>query len=996
MPQQSICTVHITLNHLRQPHTAATDNHHHHLSLSKLPLPISTTAKSPKHRTLIGPMRRQIPLDLIHRLQISLRADSNLKFPSHSDPANLPSLEEFIADFDSDDGGVRCGGCKGRLLRGTESMICVYCGRGLGDVRESKPENIEFIRTVGFRWLLESLGLDGSEMVTPTADDSQSNRRKSSQNAEVPLSEFLNFEIEWPDDSERFGVALEHEVEVPGKKLLHLAGVELGCQVPGSTVTSGASSEQILPRDTFTPIESAVLQRQGSFDSSKNELPAEASEKLDTVEEADSFSGWEADFQSASSDPQRLDVESSEFSLVQVVDYGSHTISAYENAEAAIEGSAVDASASQASGSTRISNEHWGNPIGETLSGKSEVMTAHKEDTTFSRPESTSARVEWFENQQKTSSIEVPASGKLVGEELDGGRKGSNDAEDNQWGTVYALIPGNVKQSLYDGSLDDWDDFAGSSAALGNPGQESSLQGDGNDPLDAWDGFKSSSRPQDNQLSSRTKDGTGNLGDYSDDLWNSFTSFASMQENQQAVLHDQIQFDPLGLEVHHFGSPAQPDYFQASTSKSVADNEPIKDESPFDLWNALQSSSHKRDTKGKNNHIEVADNKMGGVQNVADDWGDFVNLGEIDSKNSTSLFENKGDGDEVESFDAWNEFASSTNGNDKATAEDSKSGTWNNVLISNSVHLKNGEQTSESKMSIEEDAILDSWGDFRSSGNVVDNSSAISNTSFGNGKVSEDIFSNSVPLYASMQNSDQRDNVPNHDDPLNEWSDFGSLAHVSDKVSPVIGSMGTDSKILGEGDNMFDRRVQSTAETSDNQLRNDGAAARHDTSEDLDTNYAWTDFSSSKVVEGDHGLGSTNVYSDRGTINCSDPFDSWNMFVSSSSQTGDLTEFPTTHLASSISNSHDVNSISSQPDPFLGAFNNLNGITKSGVSLAEDPAWFWTKNENAEAKSKTIEIPTSQGSGEVSVSKSNDIESLISQMHDISFMLGSSLSIPKR
>ncbi|KAL9262019.1 hypothetical protein AKJ16_DCAP10499 [Drosera capensis] len=942
-------------------------------------------------------MRRQIPLDLIHRLQISLRAESNLKFPSHSDPANLPSLEEFIANFDSDDGGARCGDCKGRLLRGSESMICVYCGRGQGDARELKPGRIGFNGTVGFRWLLESLGLDGSEMVAPTVDDNQNNARKNSRNGLVPLSELLNFQIEWPDDTERFGVALENEVEVPGKKLLHLAGVELSGPFPGSTSTSSASTEQALPRDTFTPIETAVLPRQGNFCLSKNEQPTEAYKKLDTVEEADSFSGWEADFHSASSDPQRLDVKSSESSLVHVVDYGSHTISAYENAEAAKEGSAVDASASHASGSNWISNEHWGNPIGETLSGTSEVMSAHKEDTTFSQPESTSsASVEWFENQQKTSSIEVPASGKLVGEELDGGRKGSNDAEDNQRGTVDALIPGNEKQSVYDGSLNNWDDFSGSSAALGNPGQESSLQGDGNDPLDAWDGFTSSSRPQDNQLSSRTKDETGNLGDYSDDVWNSFTSFASTQENQQAVLHDQIQFDPLGLEVHQFVSPAQPDYFQASTSKSVADDEPIKDESPFDLWNALQSSSHKQDTEEKNNHIEVADNKMGGVQNLADDWGDFMNLGKLDAMNSRSLFENKGDGDEVESFDAWNEFASSTNGNDKATAEDSKSGTWGNALISDDVHLKNGEQTSESKISIEGYDMFDSWGDFRSSTNVVENSLARSYSSFDSGKVNEDISLSSVPLHASMQNSDLQASVPNHDDPLNEWSNFGSLAHVSVKVSPVSGSIVSDSKITGEGDNMFDWVVQRTAETSDKQLKNDGAAAGQDTSEDLDTDDAWTDFTSSKVAEGDHDLGSTNVYNDRETINGFDPFDSWNMFVSSSSRTDDLTQFPTTHLVRAIRNSHDINSISSQPDLFPGAFNNLNGITKSGVSLAEDPGWFWTKNENAEAESKTKEIPTSQGSGKVSVSKSNDVEWLISQMHDLSFMLESSLSIPKR
>ncbi|GAB2303683.1 hypothetical protein Dimus_037668 [Dionaea muscipula] len=124
---------------------------------------------------------------------------------------------------------------KGKLLRGAESIICVYYGRE--QQRDYLPGSISFNSTVAFRWLLQSLGLDGSEIVAPTVDDNRTSRGRSVQNEEVSLTDFLNLELEWPGDSERFGDLF-----------------------PGITAISGASTEQALPKETRKPVENAILQ----------------------------------------------------------------------------------------------------------------------------------------------------------------------------------------------------------------------------------------------------------------------------------------------------------------------------------------------------------------------------------------------------------------------------------------------------------------------------------------------------------------------------------------------------------------------------------------------------------------------------------------------------------------------------------------------------------------------------------------------------------------
>ncbi|KAK6141201.1 hypothetical protein DH2020_025061 [Rehmannia glutinosa] len=74
----------------------------------------------------------QVPRELIRQVQICTRAAAGLSDynPSEHDLPALPSLSAAIAASDPSPPHLRCKNCKGMLLRGSESIICVYCGLG--------------------------------------------------------------------------------------------------------------------------------------------------------------------------------------------------------------------------------------------------------------------------------------------------------------------------------------------------------------------------------------------------------------------------------------------------------------------------------------------------------------------------------------------------------------------------------------------------------------------------------------------------------------------------------------------------------------------------------------------------------------------------------------------------------------------------------------------------------------------------------------------------
>lgn len=107
-------------------------------------------------------MAYEIPVDLIRQVKTVTRADAGLSdYDPTGDIPPLPSISEAVAALDPSPPYLRCKICKGKLLRGVQSVICIYCGRP----NDVLPDPISFKDTLACRWLLESLHLDGSVCV---------------------------------------------------------------------------------------------------------------------------------------------------------------------------------------------------------------------------------------------------------------------------------------------------------------------------------------------------------------------------------------------------------------------------------------------------------------------------------------------------------------------------------------------------------------------------------------------------------------------------------------------------------------------------------------------------------------------------------------------------------------------------------------------------------------------------------------------------------------
>ncbi|GMH12583.1 hypothetical protein Nepgr_014424 [Nepenthes gracilis] len=243
-------------------------------------------------------MAYEVPRDPVEQVRILLRKEAGLESYNPNDSSALlitPTLEEGIANFDPSPVPLRCKHCNGQLLRGLQYIICVYCGR---EQQEFLPEYISFKTTVGCQWLLESLGLDGTEIVVPPVEDSRTNRRQSVSNNEIFLSNLIDLKMKWPDESDRFGFAVVNEAPIPGKRF----GVDSDGLFSGAKreTVSSMPNEQLMPNETRKN-ESTAFQEQGSLSLFDNQQSCWAPMEFDEVEQADSFSGWEADFQSDSS-----------------------------------------------------------------------------------------------------------------------------------------------------------------------------------------------------------------------------------------------------------------------------------------------------------------------------------------------------------------------------------------------------------------------------------------------------------------------------------------------------------------------------------------------------------------------------------------------------------------------------------------------------------------------------------------------------------------------
>ncbi|XP_077238281.1 uncharacterized protein LOC143879671 [Tasmannia lanceolata] len=288
-------------------------------------------------------MAIEFPSSLIKTLQIGLRKEAGISSYDPDDPSLLrfPTLDEAIAQFDPSPSYLRCKQCHGKLLRGIQSMICVYCGaeqRG-----DAPPPLISFNSTFAYRKLLESLQVDGSEVVSFNGASDSTGSRNASREGLV-LSDLLDLELKWPEDVEESMKSSQNKVPTLSEPVMNMAGVDLdnffsdakSKTAPSVSETQLKPNEQIKSTNTHVagvdlddffsdansktapslseaqlkPIELIksknihVPSSQESNSMSQNLQPfSVAVNTVDTTagQFGEAFSLWEAEFQSASS-----------------------------------------------------------------------------------------------------------------------------------------------------------------------------------------------------------------------------------------------------------------------------------------------------------------------------------------------------------------------------------------------------------------------------------------------------------------------------------------------------------------------------------------------------------------------------------------------------------------------------------------------------------------------------------------------------------------------
>ncbi|KFK40369.1 hypothetical protein AALP_AA3G364700 [Arabis alpina] len=219
-------------------------------------------------------MATEISLDLINQLKISLRKQAKL---SSFDPiadyssvsSNLPTATEAISELDASAPYLRCRNCKGKFLRGIESLICVFCGKQLR-TSDNPPDPIKFTSTSGYKLFLTSLNLDGSEMVEPIKETNGTSRvaKAAPVVKGIAVSKFLDLEIQW--------CALEEKEinSVENKNSLNLGGVNVDDFFVEEKKVDSVESKPEEEEDDFNDPRSLSLfdsvKSQGVVESQKN------------------------------------------------------------------------------------------------------------------------------------------------------------------------------------------------------------------------------------------------------------------------------------------------------------------------------------------------------------------------------------------------------------------------------------------------------------------------------------------------------------------------------------------------------------------------------------------------------------------------------------------------------------------------------------------------------------------------------------------------------
>ncbi|KAI5650509.1 hypothetical protein M9H77_36514 [Catharanthus roseus] len=278
-------------------------------------------------------MAYELPEVLIRQVKMATRTEAGLaNYDLTQDLPPLPSLSEAVAAFDPSPPYLRCKNCKGRLLRVVQSLLCIYCGRS----NDVPPDPIWFRDTFAYRWLLESLYLDGSELVGLTTEKNELSRGQDTPKDAIPLSDILNLKVAWSTEVKKKETASNKKREdrsslsltefdldnfFSGSEMLNTSGTpeehsHKSNHVEATEVKESTTLNNLSFFQNLEPYKSVIhsseskdgaetsakeLATHEDFNFLENVQPSEIPARTPNNNDADdnSFSGWEATFQSA-------------------------------------------------------------------------------------------------------------------------------------------------------------------------------------------------------------------------------------------------------------------------------------------------------------------------------------------------------------------------------------------------------------------------------------------------------------------------------------------------------------------------------------------------------------------------------------------------------------------------------------------------------------------------------------------------------------------------
>ncbi|XP_039027579.1 uncharacterized protein LOC120161370 isoform X2 [Hibiscus syriacus] len=634
-----------------------------------------------------------ISKDLINQLQISLRKQANVPSYDPNDPS-LPGLPSFLHSTD-DSPNLRCHHCKARLLRGSDSVLCIFCGKR---PTETSPPSIKFQSTSGYRWFLHSLNLDGSEIVGETLDG---NERDKERREESSLSDILGLEIRW-NDSEPEGFDSGLRKGNP----LNLAGFDLG---------DDFLAERKEDSDTI-PSEGTSAAKKG-IDSTGSTVLVESVGNFQG-----SVSGWQADFQSADSRADQGAISSASFdpfvssskdissNMGTVFGQGDQDQIRTSNAPGVRTLDVDDDSWNDFKGST-IAQDVGQNSSDQTSGGlksmhekgSSADLSTHV-DSVFGTGDffegeavdntTSSQTTNWFQDDLWSSSSSKTVHHTVESDENLGDKDGRalanindssvsiNKIQDDQWPLSGVEAADSATNDEDDESFGAWNDFKSSSVLNSSKSSSkehaihtTSTEVKSRDPFSGWNPDFQSAKFETNHMRSKSSDpfvgssvdlydhidtvftsgkdlfdgkakDSSNASDanrwFQDDLWSNSTSNLTQAENLDATVNSMDSgtargvHDPPSMDVDWFPD----DQWLTGNQQKASDRKPIEEsDDSFGDWFDFKSSITKQDSLSNSSKQAVrTDNQTIDDNNsLSATWNDFSSSTRVKDPSSISV-----------------------------------------------------------------------------------------------------------------------------------------------------------------------------------------------------------------------------------------------------------------------------------------------------------------------------------------------------------------------